>query len=394
MSLPFQDPRSSSAPSPRVSVLVPAAASREILIACLESLERHLPTRISTELILVLDDRLAANEPELRRRFPGVRILTPAVSLGLAAAANRARSQARGELLVLLHDDAEIEPGWLEGLVAAADEYPEAGAIGSLVLGLDGRLQSAGSILWCDGWTSPPWAGAPPAPSHFASSRAVDYCGTASLLVRSTTWDASGGLDEELFPVYFVDVDLAMAVRRLGQVVRFDPRSRVRHHRGASTRPDFRQFVAERNHRRFVEKWRQELAAFDPPDHQSEIAVAGALARAERAGAIDAFVPRLAAPASHFDAEAQERRQLELALDLYRDWANELESRCQAAGKDCLNWRTHAEGLEAEQAAGAAEILELRARAATLAEIEGGRWWRLYVRLLPALRWLRWARRT
>jgi GT2 family glycosyltransferase len=34
------------------------------------------------------------------------------------------------------------------------------------------------------------------------------YCGTSSLLVRRSTWDAFGGLDEQFFPAYYVDVDL------------------------------------------------------------------------------------------------------------------------------------------------------------------------------------------
>src|SRR5262249_11859966 len=156
-------------------------------------------------------------------------------NLGLAGAGNRGRALAKGELLVLLHDDAEVEPGWLEALVEAADRHPEAGAIGGKVLFPDGRLQSAGMILWRDATTSPPWTkGTTPDPAAFDRPRAVDYCGTCSLLVRAAVWDAAGGLDERLFPVYFVDVDLAMAIRRMGRVVLYEPRSVIRHHQGAS----------------------------------------------------------------------------------------------------------------------------------------------------------------
>ena len=80
-------------------------------------------------------------------------VASPA-NLGMAGAGNRGRSRARGEFLVTLHDDAEVEPGWLAALVQAADAHPEAGAIGSKILGFDGRLQAAGFIIWRNGRTS------------------------------------------------------------------------------------------------------------------------------------------------------------------------------------------------------------------------------------------------
>src|SRR5262249_40036677 len=148
---------------------------------------------------------------------------------------------------------------WLETLVETADAHPEAGAVGGKVLFPDGRLQNAGMILWRDGTTSQPWVGEPPAPSAFDALRAVDYCGTSSLRVPAAAGAAAGGLDERFYPVYYVDVDLAMALRRMGWVVLYQPRSRIRHHQGASGDLRFRWFVTGRNRRMFVEKWGADL---------------------------------------------------------------------------------------------------------------------------------------
>jgi GT2 family glycosyltransferase len=60
-----------------------------------------------------------------------------------------------------------------------------------------------------------------------------------SLLVRTTLWDFIGGLDEQFYPVYYVDVDLAIAMRKLGFVVLYQPNSRIRHHLAASSDPSF-----------------------------------------------------------------------------------------------------------------------------------------------------------
>ena len=365
--------------APRVSIVIPAAARPELLYACLRSLALHGPRRIPFETLVVLNAPSSAAEALLRETVSGVRIVASPVNLGLAGAGNRGRALARGEYLVILHDDAEIEPGWLEALVAAAEAHPEAGAVGGKVLHPDGSLQNAGMILWRDATTAPPWIGPVPPPSAFDQPRAVDYCGTSSLLVRAATWDAVGGLDERFFPAYYVDVDLAMAIRQRGQVVWYEPRSVIRHHRGASGEMRFRLFVTQRNRRLFLEKWEGALAEHEPRGEEDSAAAVGrALARAEdraeRARQSSAAGRRGRSRPPNgpaFDPARQERLHLERNLALQRAYADHLTAALEAA---------------------LAEAAELRARAATLDAIERGRWWRLYLRLLPVFRFLRGSR--
>ena len=374
--------------APRVSVIIPAAGEPELLRACLRSLAQNGPRRIPFETIVVLNALAmeAAEAAEVTpREAPGVRFVRPGVNLGLAGAGNRGRSLARGEFLVLLHDDAEVEPGWLEALVETADRHPEAGAVGGKVLFPDGRLQNAGMILWRDGSTSPAWVGPAPPASAFDRLRAVDYCGTSSLLVRAAAWDAAGGLDERFYPAYYVDVDLSLAIRRRGQVVLFDPRSQIRHRQGASGGGRFRVFVTLRNRRLLLEKWGKALEEHEPWEKGSPEAVERAMARAE------AFAARVrqGGPASGpvparapLDPALQERRHLERELALHKAWAAELDVALQME----VNWDVSAGRVETVLAS---ELAELRARSATLEAIERGRWWRLYQRLLPLFRRLR-----
>jgi len=366
-------------PSPRVSVIVPAGGSAELLLACLGALARNGPAQIPFETIVVLNAPTPGTLARLETEVAGATLVASPVNLGLAGAGNRGRSLARGELLVLLHDDAEIEPGWLEALLAAAEERPDAGAIGGCVLHPDGRLQNAGMILWRDGRASDAWAGTAPAPSAFAARRAVDYCGTSSLLVRARSWDDVGGLDERFFPAYYVDVDLALALRQRGQTVLYEPGSRIRHRRAASSSPRFRRFVSTRNRALLLAKWGAALTDHEPAEPGSAPAVGRAIARAAAAGERlrGSFVPPSGAAVAPppLDAALQERRSLTLALELERAYASELESELDG-------------GLTARPAH-PTELAELRARAAVLDQIERSRLWRLYRRLLPLLRRLR-----
>jgi GT2 family glycosyltransferase len=266
--------------APRVSVIIPSSTRHDLLHACLRSLARFGPATIPYETIVVLNQATHEAEARLQEVATGVRVTSSPVNLGLAGAGNRGRALARGDLLILLHDDAEIEPGWMEALVETADSYPEAGAIGGKVLYPDGQLQFAGAILWQNGICSFPWVGEWPPPTAFNRLRAVDFCGTSSLLVRAALWDFIGGLDEQFYPVYYVDVDLAMVLRKLGFVVLYQPKSRIRHHQAASSNPGFRDFLLHRNRLLLRKKWGAALENHEPYEN-SQAAIERALARAE-----------------------------------------------------------------------------------------------------------------
>jgi GT2 family glycosyltransferase len=233
------------------------------LARCLDSIARNTGDEVPFETIVVLNGSPDAVVRFVRNGVAGIEVVESPVNRGVAGGYNLGRRSATGEFLVLLHDDTEVLPGWLEALVQAADETPEAGAIGSRLLNSDGTLQAAGFVVWRDGGTSPVGSNEPGDGPAFQERRIVDSCGSASLLVRAATWDAVGGLEERLFPAYYVDVDLCMKVRRNGEIVVYESGSRVIHRRsGMSMAPDFRRFVVERNRRLFLEKWREDLPAY------------------------------------------------------------------------------------------------------------------------------------
>ena len=245
--------------APRASILIPTKNQAARLAACLRSLALHITAETAYETIVILNDADAEVRTLVHNKVRGIRIADSPVNLGTAGGNNRGRSLARGEFLVLIHDDSEAMPHWLESLIATADAHPEAGAVGSKIFFPDGRMQGAGWILWNNALTSPPWMPGEDRPESFDKLRPVDYCGTSSLLVRGSTWDAIGGLDENLYPAYYVDVDLCMSVRKQGQIVLFDPNSHLRHHQHSSTTAELRQVIFAMNREYFMEKWADEL---------------------------------------------------------------------------------------------------------------------------------------
>jgi GT2 family glycosyltransferase len=212
---------------------------------------RNAGSEVAYEVVIVLNGSPEGVRQFVRENVRGATVVESNVNRGVAGGYNLARESARGEFVVLLHDDTEVWPGWLEALVRAADETPEAGAVGGRTLNADGTLQSAGAVLHPDGRTE----------YRLDESRErahVDYCGSHALLVRASTWDAVGGLDERFFPAYHVDVDFGMKIRTHGQTVLYEPGAQVTHHRwGMAAEESFRSFAAQRNLARFVRKWHE-----------------------------------------------------------------------------------------------------------------------------------------
>lgn len=312
---------------PQVSILIPSRSQPGLLEECLKSLGRHISTEVAYEVIIVLNSATDELKHFARNRIENLVVLESDANLGVAGGYNRARSAARGEYLLLLHDDCEIEPNWLESLLETLAENPAAGAVGSFQIYPDGRPQRVGSIIWQNAVTSPTWGTSTPDPLTFTEVRPVDFVGTCSCLVRAATWDAVGGMDEDIYPAYYVDVTLCMRIRRLGQTVLCNPKSRVRHHQASSSNKSFRHLIIRRNRARFAETWAAELADCEPHAPDDPEAIARADQRTARLAAdLTSRWKGFPQPPSppDFDAEEQERRHFRMELALFREYQKRL----------------------------------------------------------------------
>src|SRR5262245_33098849 len=225
----------SSHTSPRASIILLAWKREDLLVRCLRSLSDTLGRSVEHEVIVVSNDAPQALRDSLRSQARGVRLVEAHANLGFAGGCNLGASVARGEYLVFLNDDCIVAPRWLDWLVSTADANPQAGAVGSLLLFPDGRIQEAGAIIWADGWVMPVGRFLPGDSLEWHFVRPVDYASACSLLVTRRAWDQVGGFDRDYHPAYFEDVDLCLALREKGYQVLLEPRSRVWHHESASS---------------------------------------------------------------------------------------------------------------------------------------------------------------
>lgn len=233
--------------APRLSVVIPTHDTRELTLACLESLARAgLPHPSDTEILVVDDGSRDGTADEVPARFPAVRLLRNEPAQGFTRAANRGLAQARGEVVLLLNSDTEVEPGGLEALLSRFDAEPRTGVVGAALHYPDGSPQWSGgeepTLLWLFGLASglppllarlPLYRRAKPLAPPAGGPRSVGWVTGAALAIRRAAWQAAGPLDER-FRLYAQDLDLCVRVRQAGWEVEIVPELRVLHHHGAT----------------------------------------------------------------------------------------------------------------------------------------------------------------
>ncbi|MFN2597876.1 MAG: glycosyltransferase [Pyrinomonadaceae bacterium] len=257
--------------APRASVVIPVFNKAEFTFQCLRSLAREVDADDAE--IIVVNNASTDETGELLARFgDALRVVNNDENLGFVDACNQGARLARGRYLVFLNNDAVVLPGWLDELTRTIEADDSIGAVGSMFLYPDGRIQEAGAIVWRDGAAfHHGWGGSADDP-RYAFARDVDYCSGASLLIRRDLFERLGGFDRRYAPAYYEDADLCFGARAAGFRVRYQPLSRVLHYEGATAGKDtsagFKRFQVV-NRAKFFEKWRGVLER-DHFEHRPE----------------------------------------------------------------------------------------------------------------------------
>lgn len=219
--------------APLVSVVIPVHNKVRVTYNCLASL-LLAPNRADFEVIIV-DDGSTDDTLKLPDLVQGVHFLRHEEAQGFVRSCNDGAKGARGKYVLMLNNDTEVSPGWIDELVHVFDHFSGVGMAGAKLLYPNGKLQEAGGIVWNNG---DPWnygrEGNASEP-RFNYTRQIDYISGACIMLPKTLWDELGGFDEQFAPAYFEDADLAFRVRDKGLKTVYTPFSRVIHFEGMSS---------------------------------------------------------------------------------------------------------------------------------------------------------------
>ncbi len=195
-----------------IDVVIVAYGRYELTDSCL----RHLREQtLEHRVILVDNGSTDDSRTRIRAEWPAVQLECFDDNRGFAEACNRGVSAGTGEIVVLLNNDVDARPDFLERLVAPLQANPEVGSVAALMLQPGERLiDSAGLTADVALGGFPRLQGLDVALADRERPVLAGPAGTAAAYRRSA-WEQVGGLDEAIF-AYMEDFDLALRLRSAG----------------------------------------------------------------------------------------------------------------------------------------------------------------------------------
>lgn len=182
--------------------------------------------------VVVVDNGSSDGSPELlRERFPEVSVLELGRNVGFGPAINRAAREHPADPLILLNNDTECEPRFVEAMLDSLDESAQMVAGVLVQESSPDLIDSAGvvadrTLMGFDHLHGEPLS---------ALAEAANPLGPTggAALYRRDAFEAVGGFDERIF-LYYEDLDLALRLSAAGGRCRLAPEARALHAYSAS----------------------------------------------------------------------------------------------------------------------------------------------------------------
>jgi N-acetylglucosaminyl-diphospho-decaprenol L-rhamnosyltransferase len=195
-----------------IDVVIVAYNHYDLTASCL----RHLGQQTVPHRIIVVDNGSTDDtRARLSAEWPDAELQCFDDNRGFAEACNRGVAAGVGEVIVLLNNDVDCRPDFLERVTAPLQADPRVGSVASLM------LQPGEQTIDSFGLVADPTLACFPRLQGYPVEHAGDEhplltgpAGTAAAYRRSA-WAAIGGLDETIF-AYYEDFDLALRLRSAG----------------------------------------------------------------------------------------------------------------------------------------------------------------------------------
>lgn len=213
---------------PKVSIVIVNYNQTDVTLACLKSL-RHV-TYPNLEIFLVDN----GSKPENRGHFTDfteVQLIQSEVNLGFAGGNNLALKVATGDYLLLLNNDTEVPPNFLEPMVDTFKTYPDAGIVSPKIIfyHTDRLIQYAGTNAinpyTCSGHTT---GYMEYDNGQHNEIRKTDLAHGACMLFSRDVMNKIGMLPDSYF-IYYEEYDFCMMAKRAGFSIYYNGLSEILH---------------------------------------------------------------------------------------------------------------------------------------------------------------------
>ncbi len=242
---------------PDLSLIIASYSTSALTQACVESIIAHT-SGITYEIVVVDDASTDDTVEQLRRGFPGIRVLVNDVNLHYAKTNNRGLSECNGRYACLLNSDTLLRNNAFKILVDYLDAHPGVGAGGPKLVNPDGSVQycirsfpSVAVMVLQAMNLQKIWPGNPITERYYNlklnynDTHIVESLGTTAFVLRREIWETVGMLDER-FKIAFVDIAFCAKLRRANVEIAYVGSAVIEHLGSQSINLNSGKEVAER----------------------------------------------------------------------------------------------------------------------------------------------------
>lgn len=214
---------------PRVTIITINYNQLRLTCELLNSLRNLTYSNVE---IIVVDNASKENPGEvIKKQYPEVQLIVSAENLGFAGGNNLGIVASTGKYILFLNNDTEVDPTFLEPLVALFETHPTAGAASSKILyyDSDNTIQYAGSSR------IDPFTGRSKRIGFMEKDNGqhniqqeTDLAHGAAMMVPKNVIDKVGMMPEFFF-LYYEEVDWCESIKKAGYKIFFVPDSKVYH---------------------------------------------------------------------------------------------------------------------------------------------------------------------
>lgn len=232
--------------APEVTIIIPNYNGKELLKNCIETLE-HQTCKAFT--LLVVDNGSEDGSADVTSDVLDLSIIALKENTGFCGAVNIGIQNTKTPYFILLNNDTEAEPEFVEELLSGIKKSPRIFSCGAMMIDYHRRdiIDNAGDYYTALGWAVARGKGK--SVSGFLEEKRVFSCCGGASIYRTDVIKEVGELDGMHF-AYLEDVDLGYRARIHGYQNFYMPKARVFHVGSATTGSRYNEkkvFLAARN---------------------------------------------------------------------------------------------------------------------------------------------------
>jgi GT2 family glycosyltransferase len=229
----------SSPPHPHVAVVILCWNGRKFL-------EQFIPPLLQTTYpnvsYYVADNDSSDDSLEyLRTNFPAVKLIEIEENHGFSTGYNIALRHVQADYYVLLNQDVEVTPGWIEPVVSLMQSQPNVGAAQPKLRAFHSKadFEYAGAAggyadrlgyMFCRGRV---FDVIEPDLGQYDTVEEIFWASGAAMFVKADLYHQIGGLDDGFF-AHMEEIDLCWRIKNAGYSILYCPQSIVYHVGGGS----------------------------------------------------------------------------------------------------------------------------------------------------------------